>query len=462
MADTSFFGRLQGVVKVFSSSSEVSKAEEKQSISLAPMGLGPMAILNPEEELKKGLKKQGISFKQLRDISKADAIIRICINSIRKSVSQSPWKIVCKSGKGDPKILEQWDKFFSHVNSNGENVRGLLDKVLEDVLALDAGVIEKVYNWKGELMELAAVDGATIRPVYNIYGQLNPSEGYVQYLGNKKVASFKPNEIMYIMQNPQNDVERFGYGMSPIESIILAVISSLNADLWNSKAFSTDNIPPGMIDLGDMGSAEARKFIDHWDTATQTNNRKLRFIWGGKDVSKRYIPFIQNHKDMQFTEYTDWLARLKLATYGLTGMDANITQDVNRATAYVQQTISESRGVDSMKQLIEEYFYREVFMSSGFEDYMFKFEDTVNLDQKKKQADVDKIYIDAGVLTPEQVANREGFDVSDMDSGEEDYSVKPVEVPLEEKPKPKEKIVEEPKKDVKTTEETKKVFKPLY
>lgn len=271
-------------------------------------------------------------------------------------------------------------------------------------------------------MELAAVDSATIRPAYNVYGQLNPDAAYIQYIESKKVATFKPNEIIYMMQNPQNDVDHFGYGKSPIESIILAVVSSLNADLWNSKAFSTDNIPPGMLDLGDVGTPEARQFIEMWDNATITNNRKLRFIWGGKDVKSRYIPFVQNNKDMQYSEYTNWLARLKLAAYGLTGMDANITQDVNRATAYVQEHITESRGVNSVRQLVEEFFYREIFLSSGDKDYMFKFETSTSIEEKRKQAEVDKIYIEAGVLSPEQVAIREGFDVTDMDSGEEDYS----------------------------------------
>ena len=46
---------------------------------------------------------------------------------------------------------------------------------------------------------------------------------------------------------------------------------------------------------------------------------------------------------MQYAEYIEWLTRIKLAAYGLTGLDANIIHDVNRATAEQQAQISASR-----------------------------------------------------------------------------------------------------------------------
>jgi hypothetical protein len=63
---------------------------------------------------------------------------------------------------------------------------------------------------------------------------------------------------------------------------------------------------------------------------------------------------------MQYSEYIDWLTRIKLAAYGLTGIDANILHDVNRANGQMQVQISNSRGVASYKQLIEEYFTSKI------------------------------------------------------------------------------------------------------
>lgn len=128
-------------------------------------------------------------------------------------------------------------------------MRILLDRVLEDLLVLDAGAIEKVHSLDGaKIMGLNSVDGATIRPVYNEYGELG-NVAYKQFMNGKVVAEFSQEELVYIMSNPQNDVTMFGYGVSPIESVLMQVQASLEADMYNIKHFSKDNIPPGMLNL---------------------------------------------------------------------------------------------------------------------------------------------------------------------------------------------------------------------
>lgn len=378
---------------------------------------------------KKGLSKTGVTFDQLRQVARHDAITRICINTIKKEVSQAEWAIVPKkraTSVNKEGIIRMTD-LFERVNSQGENIRMLLDMVLEDLLSMDAGPIEKVYNYKGELTELNSIDGATIRPRFDQFGRFDPNRAYVQVIENHVVAEFKANEIIYMMQNPQNDVKLFGYGMSPIESVLLQVQASLEADLYNARSFSENNIPPGMLDLGDMTEEEAMKFKAVWDATVIDNTHKLKFIWGN-DNAKKYIPFQKNNKDMQFVEYIDWLSRIKLAVYGLSSQDANILQDVNRSTAQVQERISNARGVNTIKNLVAEYWTREIIRPAGYEDLEFKFETAVSLEEKKKQAEIDEIYINMGVYRPVDVANREGFKVSEQPE-EEDYDVKD---PLEE------------------------------
>jgi phage portal protein BeeE len=409
-----------------------------------------------------GIPKPGrISFEQLRKIAKYDSLIRICVNTIKKEVAQSTWDIIPRKGwetTVNQKHVEQATNLFLEPNSNGETLRVLLERILEDLLVLDAATIEKVWNLKGELLELNSVDGATIRPVFNIYGEVDPNYAFVQVINGKTMAEFKKNEMIYIMQNPQNDIMTFGYGLSPIESILLQVQASLNADMYNARSFSEDNIPPGILDLGDMSEDEANRFKALWDATVVGNTQKMKFVWGSNN-SKKYIPFQQNNKDMQFVEYVDWLSRIKLAVYGLSTLDANITQDVNRSTAETQYNISNSRGIRSVKKLIEEYFNREILMAMGFNDVVFKFDELPNIQDKKTQAEIDKIYIETGVTDPNEVRVREGQD--ELDYGVSGDTVEDLE------PEGKETAPEE------TTDETpdatspqksfkKKYFKPLY
>lgn len=374
-----------------------------------------------------GLKKPGkITFNQLKQIAQVDPITRICINVIKKAVSQCDWYIEIpeefKDSQDYKKRQLEIVELFEHLNDNNENLRMLLDRIIEDILVLDAGAIEVVKTLDGKsIVALNSVDGATIRPIYNQYGELG-DPAYYQFIKDKKVATFMKDELIYIMANPQNDVNKFGYGLSPIESIILQVQASLEADMFNMKVFAKDNIPPGMMDLGDMSNEEAKKFIATWNATVRGDTHGLKFVWGGDPKSKRYTPFNTSNKDMQYMEYLDWLSRIKLATYGLTGMDANITQDINRSTGEVQKQISDSRGVQSMKRLIEEIFTRQVIRNLGpdevYRNLYFKFEEAQSIAEKKTQAEVDKIYADSGIKEINEIRMEKGLEPLE----EPDYS----------------------------------------
>lgn len=430
-------GRPKKIVK----NNIVEKSNDNLGIKSMPMSL--LGFLNNNNKsVKDGISKPtNVSFDQLRLIARYDAVIRICINAIKKEVSQSNWAIVPKPMKKvSQKLIDEITDRFLFVNTQGENFRMLLDRMLEDLLTIDAGVIEVVRNAKGIITDLNSIDGATLKPCLNSRGEHDPDRAYVQVIDNKVVAEFKEEDIIYIMANPQSDIRYYGFGFSNIESILLAVQASLNADMYNSRAFSDDNIPPGILDLGDVTQEEAERFQMLWDATVIGNTRKLKMVWGsGK--GKKYQPFQSNNKDMQFVEYIDWLSRLKLAVYGLTPLDANITQDINKSVAAAQRSISQSRGVRNIKKLLEEYFYRNLLIPMGGKDLEFKFEVNATMEEKKIQAEIDKIYLDSGVITPQEVAKREGFDYLAIDNV--DY--------VEPKVEPKE-----------PTQRKGKYFKPLY
>ena len=405
-----------------------------------------MGLAGNNDLVKKwGLKKPGISFKKLFQIYKYDALISICVDLIKDTVSQCDWNISEKGkqkkielpddmdqkDRDDEGIAEGIKKFnylFNNVNNNGENFRLLLSRVLEDLLIYDAGAIEKVSNSLGEIVGINSVDGTTIRPVYNQYGefgdpaylQVIEQGGYNSHNNNSRginnddprgqgaVAEFKANEMIYMMANPQNSVELFSYGMSPIEAILLEVQSSLNASIHNAQTFDEDNIPPGMLDLGDVSREKAMEFMQLWNYTTNNNKHKMKFVYGSENT-KKYTPFKTNNRDMQFVEYTDWLSRIKLAKYGLSSLDANITQDVNRSTSETQFKMSNARGVRKYKRVVEEYLTREIIKSEGYENIEFKFEKASNVDEEKIQSEIDKMDVESGILSADEVRIRRGY-----------------------------------------------------
>lgn len=351
---------------------------------------------------------QGISFETLRRISRYDTVVRLSINLIKKGVCQSPWSIARRPGVEtiDPVEAEEARVFFSTMNHEGENLRMILDKVVEDILVLDAGVIEKIYNYEGDIVALNSVDGASIRPCINQYGEYG-DPAYIQMIDESKVAEFSFDELIYIMQNPQNDVKRFGYGMSVLENMLIVIQASLNADLHNAEQFSKDNVPSGFIHLGNIMEHEAEAIKAVWDAETIGNTHTMRFLYGPNPPT--FVPFQSSNKDMQYTEYIEWLTRIKLAAFGLSSMDANITNDVNKATARELTKLSNSRGVKSMKSLLEECLNQQVVYEK-WKTIKFEFQRVVDLDEEKSRAQIDQIYTEkTGIMTINEVRERMGM-----------------------------------------------------
>ena len=367
-----------------------------------------------------GLKKPTrVTFKVLRQIAQRDAICRIAIQVIKKAISTCDWDIHVKR-------YAPWDikkdyedarmevfELFDNLNTNGESLRNILDRTIEDLLVCDCGVIEKIrsFDWK-KIVALNSCDWTTFRPVFNAYWEMG-SPAYYQLLNEAKVAEFEKEDIIYMMQNPSNDVDTFGYGMSAIESIMLQVQAALEADMFNIKKFSKDNTPPGILDLGDMTQDQAEEFIATWNATVIGNPHSMKFVWGSSQ-EKKFIPFQGTNKDMQYVEYINWLSKLKLAAFWLSSIDANILQDVNRGTGEVMAEISASRWVNSVKKLIEEYFTRNIIreMDTDNEKYKwleFKFQVITALDWKLKQAQTDSLYIEMWAITADEIRSRDGL-----------------------------------------------------
>jgi HK97 family phage portal protein len=358
-------------------------------------------------------------FTTLRRLRNTVPVVELCIAVIKKEVSQCPWDIIpLDDKKVNQKGIDEITKFLDFVNPQGENFRIFLDKLIDDLLTFDAGVAEKLRNLKGGLIGLDVVDATTIRPVLNSYGEFHPETAYVQVINKKTVAGFPKEDIIYLMQNPQNDVKRFGYGKSPIENIFFSITSMLNADTYNFKAFAEDNIPAGMLYIGENTPEKARAFKEYWEETSAGKYANLKIAYTSTGQAKpEFTKFGGTSKEMQFIEYIDWLSRIISAEYGISATELNIIKDVNRNTSKEEAAKTDSRGIRSIKTLIEEFLTKDVINHEfGYNDLTFSFIPYKG-ENIKTQAEVDKIYIEAGVTLPDEVRIREGKPtLSEMES----------------------------------------------
>lgn len=379
--------------------------------------------------LKKGISKPGfVSFEVLRRAANSVPVARICINVLKEKVSKTKWVIKSKDplAEADEKSIEIITELLQNPNPE-DSWRTLVDKMLEDLLILDAVSIEKTRYPDGKLAGLYYVDSATIRPVYNEYGQQDieiplpngniEPVSYVQIFNNSLyggpesgdiVAAWPKKDFLYFHMHPQGSLENYGYGLSPLEGILSVVNNLLNADNYNGSYFDETSLPPVILHMKE--SLEERKlqaFREYMYQELSGFFHRPAIMAGGGEMEVHNLKDMSN-TDMQFMEYTKFLATLMTAAYGLSPQDIGLIEDVNRSTSETMKDLSESKGYGSILNLIKEIVNNNIILKDfGFKDIEFDWVAEDSQDPNTSSTIYDR-YLRAGILTINEVREKIG------------------------------------------------------
>lgn len=352
----------------------------------------------------------------LRGIVASNNILRIVIDRVKHRVSKTNWFVRPKDQKDT--TLENYCKYVETLLDNpnqeaDDTFRSLISKLLEDILVLDRGVIEKVRNSRGAVVELFNVDGGTIKSNIDEYG-LYKEPAFSQYIKGYKepVAQFEADDIMLFMNNPRNEVGQIGYGYSPVQNIISTVITSLEASIYNGDYFDSSKIPPMWVNLPGVSTDELIRFKQKFEESVRNGKNWDITFTNGDNMDMK--PLRPSNQDMQFYELNLWLARIICAEYEISPQEIGLTQDVNRATAQVQKGIT-SEGIDNMLVTIAEEINTDLIgdlarnVDKRFRDVEFCWDVEVSVTEKER-AEIDKILIETGLRTIDELRLRDGLE----------------------------------------------------
>jgi phage portal protein BeeE len=411
-----------------------------------PDGQRSLAFQNRSQRnvafLNKGLTKPGkISYDTLRRAAMSVHIIRICIQTLKQKVTKTKWVIQNtdinkRKIKGDDKRIKEIEELLRHPNSNNESFRTLMDKIIEDLLVLDAVSLEKTRYPDGKLAELFFVDSSTIRPVYDEKGdqdieiplKVKGNDGeiedlevsYVQVLNNSQyggpesgdiVAAWPKKDFIHFHMNPQGAMEAFGYGLSPIEGILSVVANILNADNYNSTYFEEGAFPPIILQLiGQVNQRDLEAYREYLVSELTGNFHRPAIMATEKAESLQIHNLKDNsNRDMQFMEYQNWLAKLCCAMYGLSPQDIGLTDTTgSKSVADEQSEISNSKGYSSILHLLQEVINEDIIWKDlGYEDLEFHWvaTDIQNPQEESMMYDRD---LRNGTLTLNEVREKRG------------------------------------------------------
>lgn len=330
------------------------------------------AAIGPRAEEKKVPGQAVVSFtesgragkpnvKLFRHWAEHSELVRGAIDIRRGQVAVAEWDIL----PADPELpyskslQAQIKQLFDSPNPTRNSFRNWMEPIVEDVLTLDAGSIEKVRNMRGQIAQLWYVDGGEIRVAK--YWDGDPDEArYFWYPDGQCRAVWKNEDFAYIMARPATYRV---VGLSSMEVLKLTIDRELGADAYNSRQLN-QAAPDGMLDLGEgVGGDKVEKFKTYW--RDEIAGKGAMAIVGGSKGAK-FLPFRATNRDMQFAEWQNYLLRKTALVFGLAAQDLNAVTDVNRATAGVLQENTEDRGLRPLLGLMADYNTREIVWDEAF------------------------------------------------------------------------------------------------
>lgn len=318
--------------------------------------------------------------------------VNAAIKVRRTQVSSAEWDIVPHNPdiKTDSKRLSKRIKeLFEAPNPAADSFRSFIERVVEDILVLDAGCIEKVPNLRGEVAQLWPVNGGQIRVSAMWDGDPNEYRYFWYPAGAMKpVAAWLSSEFIYMMSNPRTYSV---VGLSPMETLRNTIDAELNGHAYNNRQV-TAAAPDGMLDLGEnVRPEQVETFKSYW-LSEVAGRGAMAFIGGTKGA--KFTPFRSSNRDMQFLEWQTYLVQKIAAVFALSPQDLGMTHDINRSTSEVAQEQTEDRGLRPLLGLIQDYLTREVVWDAGFggpaNNLAFRFT-RLNLKETTSKAQINKL-----------------------------------------------------------------------
>jgi hypothetical protein len=304
------------------------------------------------------------SVNQLRKWSRTNPWIRSAINLRRQQISRAKWDIVSIDGSGEVNEanVKAIKALLRDPNTRMDSWRSFIEPIVEDVLVLDQGCIEKEFT-------VGSRAGRTGRPIKSLW----PKDGariafdpewdgsnlkkprYFEYDETGKIIGEYLNEEMIVIVG--NRVTYSPLGLSPLEVLAETIEADLRAAKYNNNIVEQAT-PPGIIDLGEgVRPDQVDAFKNYWEGEI-AGKSQTAITGGGKGV--KWIPMAQSNRDMQFMEWQIYLARKICAVFGVQPQDIGLNFDVNKSTSEYGAAFTADNGIAPLCELIADYMTREV------------------------------------------------------------------------------------------------------
>ena len=401
----------------------------------------------------------------------ASIYVDMCETAIIDEVTAVEWTIIAEDRDGNDLVGKEKEidivrSFFDNPNTNPESWETIIRMMLPDLLELNSGILVKVFNTFGKMVEIVARDGIafTKNPdIYGMYtnradlilmrdimhtqpqGQTDPADisqitqsnltyptttfplqgsltedqarlegAYFQYGWNSaaRPVPYGKREIVWIEKKVRTDDL---YGRSAMEVLAKTVQTLIYAVEHNLEYFSDNSIPPGILGLEGMSTQDMKAFAKQWIES----QKKVDDLGNWKKVFHKLaivnkMPKFERlgftNQELELIESQKWWSKMVWAAFGMTATELGFTEDAKgSANQIVQTSVAKKRIIYPILRLIEYYVNTQIIPEFGFEGIKYKYK-IFDVDEETKKWGLYKLQTESGLKTVNEVRNTEGLD----------------------------------------------------
>jgi len=354
---------------------------------------------------------------------------------------------------GKEKEVEIIDSFFQNPNTR---------MMLPDLLEINSGILVKVFNSFGKMVEIVARNGSAFTKNPDVYGmftnradlilmkniydkdspyqaeagypllngyltsdQAREEAAYFQYGFNTgaKPVPFGKREIVWIEKKVRTDDI---YGRSSMEVLAKTVQTLIYSVEHNLEYFSDNSIPPGVLGLDGMSSGDMKAFAQQWTESQKKSDalgtwkkafHKLAMV----NKMPKFERMGFTNQELELIESQKWWSKLVWASFGVTATELGFTEDAKGSGNQIVQTSAVRRKIIyPILHLLEYYINTQIIPEFGFEGVRFKYK-IQDIDEETKKWSLYKLQTESNLKTINEIRNTEGLDA--LEGGDETGSM---------------------------------------
>ena len=384
--------------------------------------------------------------------------VEMCISTIIDEAVSVPYEIVPVEGKETLQTeehIKEVQNFFENPNTNKESFEAIRRKYLRDVLEIDSGVINKIFNRSGQMVEIVARDGGGFTKNPDIYGMYTDREdlilgqqiaperkkdpigigsppgfitsadarekaAYFQYgwISGARPIPFGKRELVWFEKNVRTDDL---YGRSPVQNLADTIQTLIYSIEHNLSYFNDNSIPKGVLGLEGSNADDIQAFKEQWteqqrvkDSAGNWKKVFHKFPIVGKVPT--FTRFQLTNAELELLEGQRWWAKMVWASFGVTSVELGYTEDSKGlANQIVQSNVFKKRSINPLLRMEEYRINKEIISEFEYDDVKFKFL-LFDVEEETKKAALYQMQLNAGYRSINEIRKEEGLE--EVDWGE--------------------------------------------